>query len=1222
MLDNWALLTIVGETGREQLQLLELYHHQQQQKKGGGASQKELGAALTASADIGPTIQLLYNSADFKGLATGRNVSEAMSMLADSVCLHSVSRPTADGAAGEQSQHLLYLLGRNGVFTVQLMDQAEQLDVLMAKNDFTSALLYAVDVCNGRVRDRSRFGDFRAKASHAVPHLVARLLDHTIDGLDSGRIDELVVHYKRNIHVLIRACISTSHFELLYGTVYGQLQKDSLCRPIFLELLEEFVLDSQLDRPPPGLVNDYLAYLLSEGQLPQFEQSVTRLPVDCMDLHQVMTTCLQHQLFDGLCHVMNNAMRDYIGPLKEMCEHMQHTVRKEVLSDCDIAQGNKLLLYLSCCLAGRAYPYGELPDEHLAKTVPLETYKFLVQLRPKFVTGPPSSSATTTPSPTTVSREDEHGGHGIALDAATDQHGQPAAAVQPSNNNNHTDNNNKPSVADLRFPHLQLLLKLDPQQFLNVINTCADAPVFASVDGRLKRLVDVLIAMCVEKNGEDERNELGPLLIAFVVGLLQKGAIPKDVFIFSQLIKRVLQRQFLNVRAQKQAEQHIVDLLRVVPEIDLDNVLEIAQRRPYVHICAYIFTIRKQYVQLLECCLGDLFEPKNVFHILADLLTNLRDHGQLSELRQFVCAQLGKLSNLDPQLAAHLVLSHLPELLADARSNPRKLPFQFVRQCFALRRQQGHRTLCGADDDHEQDEQFFDYLFEGIIDEADAAAMSSNGAENCEATIIASLDNELADLLRYWLPLGAATDHCLNVAMQWQQQKQRPNAILLSTISLLLVARGHIQRAFEHIFSEGIERQLDSTISQPSVDDRCVASLLELAAVHPSDARRGDWLAKLFRHLLKTLPEEMATKSGDNAAEFTASVVQEQMTRPNSQLFRVLCAIIEQQHHYDEEAEQDGLRDSQIGAEKCTSASVLVAELFSHPRFQHAPLHLFHRFLRQILLWCEIRVLMERATRDCARHELAVQFAHNTMLGLGKRPAFAIQQFSSVDNNSFPDESAKGAVVGTSAALSPTKSSSVDMDVGMPIGHCLWCRRRIDKSFHLFPCGHTLHLECVEEQHKLIQQQQQQNIPGMPTTTAMTTTMALPAAKGRQRPRRFCPCDARQQNCAAAGMVNSLRRKWWHNNSRDGDDPTGNGRAASDDDATLATSSSSGKQMPLSKANETKNPSAGKNDREMDERRAASAVFRRLEHDFPIRTGPPPPAKTANNAFHRTSSLI
>lgn len=52
------------------------------------------------------------------------------------------------------------------------------------------------------------------------------------------------------------------------------------------------------------------------------------------------------------------------------------------------------------------------------------------------------------------------------------------------------------------------------------------------------------------------------------------------IFSNFQLTERVLQRRFANVRSQKQAEQAVVDLLRAVPEMDLDRVLEMAQPKP------------------------------------------------------------------------------------------------------------------------------------------------------------------------------------------------------------------------------------------------------------------------------------------------------------------------------------------------------------------------------------------------------------------------------------------------------------------------------------------------------------------------------------------------------------------------------------------------------------------------------------------------------------------
>lgn len=53
-----------------------------------------------------------------------------------------------------------------------------------------------------------------------------------------------------------------------------------------------------------------------------------------------------------------------------------------VLSDCETAQGNKLLLYLQCCLLGQAYPFGNLPYD-LAKTLPLKVYRCLTSFRGK-----------------------------------------------------------------------------------------------------------------------------------------------------------------------------------------------------------------------------------------------------------------------------------------------------------------------------------------------------------------------------------------------------------------------------------------------------------------------------------------------------------------------------------------------------------------------------------------------------------------------------------------------------------------------------------------------------------------------------------------------------------------------------------------------------------------------------------------------------------------------
>ena len=47
-----------------------------------------------------------------------------------------------------------------------------------------------------------------------------------------------------------------------------------------------------------------------------------------------------------------------------------------------IKLGNKLLVYISCCLAGRAYPLGDIPP-NLVDTVKAEVFKCVTVLHTK-----------------------------------------------------------------------------------------------------------------------------------------------------------------------------------------------------------------------------------------------------------------------------------------------------------------------------------------------------------------------------------------------------------------------------------------------------------------------------------------------------------------------------------------------------------------------------------------------------------------------------------------------------------------------------------------------------------------------------------------------------------------------------------------------------------------------------------------------------------------------
>ncbi|CAG2203936.1 Vacuolar protein sorting-associated protein 8 homolog [Mytilus edulis] len=57
-------------------------------------------------------------------------------------------------------------------------------------------------------------------------------------------------------------------------------------------------------------------------------------------------------------------MRDFTTPLEELLTVLRSAVDTgKQLTDNQIKLGNKLLVYISCCLAGRAYPLGDIPED-------------------------------------------------------------------------------------------------------------------------------------------------------------------------------------------------------------------------------------------------------------------------------------------------------------------------------------------------------------------------------------------------------------------------------------------------------------------------------------------------------------------------------------------------------------------------------------------------------------------------------------------------------------------------------------------------------------------------------------------------------------------------------------------------------------------------------------------------------------------------------------------
>nr|CDJ80772.1 Hypothetical protein CBG06265 [Haemonchus contortus] len=398
----------------------------------------EKGACLTirddkqmSSPNSSPSrIPLLFSSSDFKGLTTGGNVSPAMQCLADRACYQALCR--------KGSPDTLIALSHDELFELTLLSEDDQLELFNSRGDFISACYYLFDIHRGRILAEPKFLE---RLPNLLTEQMKRLVDLAMGGCKEGKVSDLIAHYKTYISILLTVSVGTQLYNYLYEEIWPRVERDMLSRYIFLESLDEFVLDGTLESPPPALVSAYITHLASEGHFSQLQASVVRFPIQSIDLHYVMSTCRQNGLYDGIIYVMNKALGDYLSPLEEMLSDVSSFAHNEVLSDSEVERGNRLLLYLHCCLAGHAYPYGILPPEQLS-TVPLQVYRCITSLKGKDGTSSGES-----------------------------------------------------------YPYLRLLLLFDAQQFTHVIRTCADAPIFQS-EGRLQRLVENIGRLSMELRNE------------------------------------------------------------------------------------------------------------------------------------------------------------------------------------------------------------------------------------------------------------------------------------------------------------------------------------------------------------------------------------------------------------------------------------------------------------------------------------------------------------------------------------------------------------------------------------------------------------------------------------------------------------------------------------------------------------------------------------------------
>ncbi|XP_070387453.1 vacuolar protein sorting-associated protein 8 homolog isoform X2 [Dermacentor albipictus] len=534
-------------------------------------------------------VQMVYGTSHFKGHATGGNVSKAMVAAAERACYHSM--------AGCGSQVLL--LGLASVHVLSLRTWLERLELLCQQQLYAEALHLARSLYRDEAKAVCGLVGKKVRRQRQVATRTQELLE----ALAAGPPDR--------VQLLVPLCVRLAlelreHVPDLLDKLYTLLSIE--LKGKFLDSLPVHVLEGELHSPSPALAKDLVDQLASMGQFELLERCLVCLDVACLDLHQVMTLCWEHHLYDGIIYVHNRALSDFTTPIQELMAVLWQALDSgQQLTDSQVLLGNKLLVYISCCLAGRGYPHGELCADQVA-AVKKDVLQCITSLR----------------------------------GASTDDRAT--------------------------FPYLRTLLRFSTREFLNVLALAFEEPEFATEVGlaQKQRLVDILLQIMVQSQGF-----LPTQVGALFTFLARQLALPDnnlvvDRFLFEQVLEHLTHPGDETRREERQ--QALLELLQAggLASVDQAHLLSLAEQSHFYRVCEHLYEKQHLYHKILLCYLDDPSRKLQSFEYARRILASPDvSEQEKSLLQDQLLSSLEALMQVDSRATSQLMLQHLAHRVDD-----------------------------------------------------------------------------------------------------------------------------------------------------------------------------------------------------------------------------------------------------------------------------------------------------------------------------------------------------------------------------------------------------------------------------------------------------------------------------------------------------------------------------------------------------------------------------
>ncbi|XP_064465584.1 vacuolar protein sorting-associated protein 8 homolog [Ornithodoros turicata] len=584
-------------------------------------------------------VQMVYGSSHFKGHATGGNVSKAMAAAGRRACYHSV--------AGFGTQVLF--LGVKSIHVLTLRTWLERIECLWKQDLYPEALALALSFHNDTAKAVSGLVGKKAErqwqTAQKLQELLLTFADMILASPEGGKV--LMNHLSETVPLCVEYCIALESSGLL-ERLYEQFSVEPMAQDCFLQSLSNPILEGQISRLSPAMAKDFVNFLASREMFSTLEMCLVRLNIACLDIHQVMKLCWEHDLYDGIIYIYNRGMCDYKTPIEEFMAMLEEAVQHgRQLTDKQVTLGNKLLVYISCCLAGRGYPHGNIEPASAVPQVKKEVFDCITAL------------------------------HGTK------------------------------SKGNAIYPSLKTLLHFNTREFLNVLALAFEEEELKTKSGlaQKQRVVDILLQIMVKSEGFSP-TQVGALFTFLARQLARPdNTLVVNRLLFEQVVEYLTQSGE-DARLEER-QQALMELIQTggLASMDDSHLLALVQKANFYRVCEYLYAKQKRYDKIFLCYLKDPSRKPQTFYYATQVLESSDvDEQDKKMLQDQLIANVQDLLDVDNTATSQLMLHYLAHRVDDVvkkLEGCEQVLYDFLQGIWNSREQERHTSQ--GDEFHRMD---------------------------------------------------------------------------------------------------------------------------------------------------------------------------------------------------------------------------------------------------------------------------------------------------------------------------------------------------------------------------------------------------------------------------------------------------------------------------------------------------------------------------------------